>query len=181
MLKRESSRWRVGNFVIRRREVPTLGEEDWALSESQVRTRVRKGEIGTVPCYEVSSLDGAWMTRLMPGSQMESLVASCLESGDTSEWLELVLMNLMQVSLIPNGYYHQGILLLTAAYYDPSLVDGGIFNGKRRRFLKDVQRLRDGFVAWYREAEREREAFHDVADEYDLRALEAQETLGEQG
>lgn len=178
--RRSKRRWTVGNFVVCLRDVPTLGEEDWQLSENQVRSKVKKGEIGTVPCYEVSSLDGAWMTRLMPGSLMEAMVSASLEGGDAGEWLELVLTNLMQVSMIPNGYYHQGIFLLTAAYYRPELISGGVFNAERRRFLKDARKLRDGFLAWWRDAEKEREALDSEDDGHDLRALEVQEALGEQ-
>ena len=162
------------------RDVPTLGEEDWQLDESQVRSKVKKGEIGVVPCYEVSSLDGAWMTRLMPGSQMESMVSASLEDGSAEEWLELVLTNLMQVSMIPNGYYHQGILLLTAAYYRPELISGGMFNAERRHFLKDARKLREDFLSWWRDAEKERETLYEEDDGHDLRALEAQKILGEQ-
>lgn len=178
--RRNKRRWRVGNFVVCLRDVPTLGEEEWQLDESQVRSKVKKGEIGTVPCYEVSSLDGAWMTRLMPGSQMESMVSASLEEGSAEEWLELVLTNLMQVSMIPNGYYHQGILLLTAAYYRPELISGGMFNAERRHFLKDARKLRESFLSWWRDAEEKRETLYEENDGHDLRALEAQKILGEQ-
>lgn len=177
MAKRNRRRWRVGNFVVRLRDVPTFGEEEWKLSDNQVRSKVKKGEIGTVECYEVSSLDGAWMTRLMPGSQMHLMVASALESGDAREWLELVMTNLMQVSTIPNGYYHQGVMLLTAAYYNPALISGSFFRGESRRFLKDARKLREGFLSWYREAEKERELLYEDTDEADLRRLEAEKVL----
>lgn len=163
--------------MVRLRDVPTFGEEEWKLSDNQVRSKVKKGEIGTVECYEVSSLDGAWMTRLMPGSQMHLMVASALESGDAREWLELVMTNLMQVSTIPNGYYHQGVMLLTAAYYNPALISGSFFRGESRRFLKDARKLREGFLSWYREAEKERELLYEDTDEADLRRLEAEKVL----
>ena len=165
--------------MIRLHDVPTLGEEDWQLSDVQLRSKVKKGEIGVVPCYEVSSLDGAWMTRFMPGSQMEAIVSASLGNDESGEWLELVLTNLMQVSLIPNGYYHQGVLLLTAAYYRPELISGGVFNAEGRRFLKDARKLREDFLSWHRGAEKEREVLYDADDEPDLRALEMQEILEE--
>ena len=117
------------------------------------------------------------MVRLMPGSQMEAVVSAHLDSGDSSEWLELMMMNLMQVSTIPNGYYHQGVMLLTAAYYNPALISGSFFRGESRRFLKDARKLREGFLSWYREAEKERELLYEDTDEADLRRLEAEKVL----
>lgn len=147
--------WRVGNFVLRLRDVPTLGEEDWQLTDGQIGGKVRKGEIGTVECLEASSLDGAWATRFMPGSMMETLVRAHLDGdeGDAPdrEWLELVLTNLMCVSTIPNGHYHQALFMLTAAYSDPTLLADG-FRSRRnkrvRQFRRDVMKLRDDFLAW---------------------------------
>lgn len=167
--RRNKRRWRVGNFVIVQREVPTLGEGDWRLGDEKVRSLVKSGKIGTIPCYEVSSLDGAWMTRFMPGSMMETMVSSVLGGDDGDEWLELVLTNLMQVSAIPNGYYHQGVFLLTAAYYRPELISGGIFSGERRRFLKDAKKLRDDFLSWYRETETQRAVLYEESEEDEKR------------
>lgn len=178
-MSKTDGRWRVGNFVVRECNVPTLGEEDWSLSDAQIRKKVRSGEIGVVECFEVSSLDGAWMVRVMPGSQMHVLLSQAVKSGADAgrEWLELVVTNLMQVSLIPNGYFHQGLLLLSAAYYAPELLKGGMFSRERRAFAKDVKRVREGFLRWYEESEREREALYTEDDSQERMRYEAEEVL----
>ena len=160
-------RWRSGNFVIRLVDVPTLGEEDWKLSDGRIRQLVKKGEIGTVEVVEVSSLDGAWGMRLMPGSIMETMMRSFLgdEERVEDEWVSLVLTNLESASSIPNGHYHQGLLLLTAVYMDPSLVTGGSFNRKSRAFRKDAKRLLSDFLAWRKEYDAELERRYTKEDE----------------
>ena len=169
--------WRAGNFVVRRRRVPTLGADDWALTDEQVRSRVFRGEIGTVEALEVSSLDGAWMTRLMPGSTMEALVSACLDDdgeAPDAEWLETVLTNLMSVSSIPNGHFHQAVLMLVAAYCDPSLLRGGLLDRRARAFRRDAARLRDAFLAWREEYDalpRDEDIDHDIT------AAQAEEAL----
>lgn len=182
MARSEKSLWRVGNFVIRRREVPAYGEEDWSLSENQVSKRVRKGEMGTVPCLEASSLDGVWAVRFMPGSQIEALLLAALEGGGESpsmEWVELVLTNVMASSSIPNGHFQQALLLLLSAYFDPSLIDGGVFSGKTRRFLKEARAVRDNFLAWRKEYEGFLESIPDEEPRHVDSLAEAERILGE--
>lgn len=175
------NRWRCGNFVVRRVDVPTFGEDEWRLSEGQVRRRVKKGEIGTVEAYEVMSLDGAWSVRLMPGSHMETMLVSVLdeEKKVDDEWVELVCTNLMMASSIPNGYYHQALMLLTAVYADPTLITGGPFSKKKREFLRDCKKVRDGFLEWRKDYDAFLESQPDDTDEQLLR-LDAEEALDEE-
>lgn len=150
--KREAVKvWRCGNFVIRRREVPTFGADEWRLTDGQVRDRVNKGLIGTVGVIEVSSLDGAWCVRVMPGSQMESIMGAMLDENEDivdNEWMNLVCTNLITASSIPNGHYHMALMLVASAYCDPSLISGNPLSKKRRAFAKDVKKVRDAFVEW---------------------------------
>lgn len=149
--KREAKVWRCGNFVIRKREVPTFDSDEWRLTDGQVRDRVNKGLIGTVEVIEVSSLDGAWGVRVMPGSQMESLMGAMLDENEDSidnEWMQLVCTNLMTVSSVPNGHYHLALMLVTSAYCDPSLISGNPLSKKRREFAREVKKVRDAFIAW---------------------------------
>lgn len=146
--------WRVGNFVLRKCEVPTFGSDEWKLGDAQVRAMVKKGEIGTVECVEVLSLDGAWCVRLMPGSLMESLLVAYMdgvENAPQKDEIEAIMTNIMAATSIGNGYFQKGITMLLAAYCDPSLVKGG---GRRtRKFLKEIKVLRDGYLEWRREYE----------------------------
>ncbi len=172
--------WRCGNFVIRRAETPTYGEEDWQLTEAEARAKVKRGEIGVVETYEVLSLDGAWCVRLMPGSQMETLLGSMLgeERDIDNEWVTLVCSNLFAASAIPNGHYHQGLMLLTAAYADPTLLSGGVLSRRRREFLREARRVRDAFLRWRRDYDEYIESLpHD--DDRDLRKVEAEGVIGE--
>lgn len=174
--------WRCANFVIRKREVPTLGEEDWCLTDGQVLDRVRKGTIGTVEVVEVSSLDEAWCVRVMPGTQMDAIMGVLLDDSEDvidNEWLRLVCANLMTASSIPNGHYHEALMLVTAAYSDPSLISGSAFSKKRRAFARDVKRVRDAFLAWRREYDE----FIDSQPDDDVRQeemrIKAEEALSE--
>ena len=177
----KKKRWRVGNFVWRLVDVPTLAEDDWRLSENQVRSRVKKGEIGTVETLEVSSLDRSWMVRLQPGSQMAMLVQAQLENMDkeqSAEWLSVVTTNIYHVSVIPNGYFHQAMVLLLGAYYNPSLLKGGILDREARKWRRDVRSVRDAFLKWYSESS----AFMDSRDDddgHEQTARRAKEILGE--
>lgn len=177
-----NKRWRVGNFGIRSVEVPTLGEAEWGLSDSQIRSRVKKGEIGTVETLEVSSLDGAWAVRLLPGSQSESIIRSILEDGGAgdSEFLEMFLTNLLNVSSIPNGFLHQAIVLILGAYYDPSLVKGGIMSAKGRQFRRDVRRVRTAFLKWRAEYEEFIGSLPEDDEGHELIRQEAARLLGEE-
>lgn len=173
---------RVGNFVLRVREVPTLGGDEWKLTDGQVLDKVRKGEIGTVEVIEVSSLDGSWMTRLMPGSALSTLLSSFLEDGESPDldWVETVFTNLMAVGSIPNGYFHQGVALLLLAYCDPSLLRGGLRNARARQFRRDARKVRDGFLEWRKEYD----SFvlsQDGDDRHEEKAFEARKILGENG
>lgn len=175
--------WRMGNFVLRRREVPTFGGDEWKLTDGQVLDRVRKGQMGTVKVLEVSSLDGAWMTRLMPGSSLEALLLAYLDGDDGErpdpEWADMVLTNLMAASSIPNGYFHQGVALLLMAYCDPSLLRGGLRNGKARKFRRDAKRVRDGFLEWREEYDRY-VLSQEEDGRYEENAAAAREVLGEE-
>lgn len=170
--------WRCGNFVIRRVEVPTYGEGEWLLSREEVRRRVISGEMGTVETHEVLSLDGAWCVRLMPGSHMEVLLGAMLgeEEAVDNEWVTLVCSNLFTASAIPNGHYHQALMLLTAAYADPTLVSGSPLSRKRRAYIKDVKRVRDAFVRWRKDYDEYLETIPDD-DEHEIRKMEAESIL----
>lgn len=173
--------WRCGNFVIRRREVPTLGAEDWSLTDAEVREKVDSGEIGVVEVVEVSSLDGAWCVRVMPGTQMESLMGVMLDDNEDvvdNEWMRLVCTNLMTVSSVPNGHYHEALMLVNAVYADPTLISGNPLGRKRRAFARDVRKVRDAFLAWHKDYEEFMETLPDE-DENDLRKLEAESMLSE--
>ena len=172
--------WRVGNFVLRLREVPTFGADDWELSEKQVAAKVKSGDIGTVEVLEASSLDGAWMTRFMPGGMMSTMLLAFLDGGNgvlpDKDWLEMVLTNLMGVSAIPNGHFHKGIAFLMMAYFDPTLLEGGMLNKKARRFGKEIANLRKEFLVWRKEYDKLVDSQEDSSD-YDLLAEKAKELV----
>lgn len=180
--KREVKVWRCGNFVIRKRDVPTFGSDEWLLTDSQVRDRVNKGLIGTVEVIEVSSLDGAWCVRVMPGSQMESIMGAMLDDNEDiidNEWVSLVCTNLMTTSSIPNGHYHMALMLVTSAYADPSLISGNPLSKKRRVFARDVKKVRDAFISWHKDYEEYMETLPDEDERHEALRMAAEDVLDE--
>lgn len=168
--------------MIRKREVPTFGSDEWRLSEAEVREKVDSGEIGVVEVIEVSSLDGAWCVRVMPGTQMESLMGVMLDDNEDvidNEWMRLVCTNLMTVSSVPNGHYHTALMLVTSAYCDPTLISGNPLGKRRRAFARDVKKVRDAFLAWHKDYDEYLESIPDE-DEHDLRKIEVESLLSEE-
>ena len=180
--KREVKVWRCGNFVIRKRDVPTFDGDEWRLTDGQVRDRVNKGQMGTVEVIEVSSLDGAWGVRVMPGSQMESLMGAMLDDNEDvidNEWMQLVCTNLITASSVPNGHYHMALMLVNSAYCDPSLISGNPLSKKRRAFARDVRKVRDAFVAWRKDYDEFIDSQPDDDERHEALRMAAEDVLDE--
>lgn len=146
-----------------------------------------------VPVFEVANLEDTWMVRIPVDFQMYGILNQLF--GDftgndeavksaADEVLGMFFMNWQNVTGIPNGYYHQGLVLLTAAYAQPELLKAS-FWGKGKQFHRDVKSLRNSFLEWHKAAERleqeaeksvdlEKEAYADQSKEI-LKASEADE------
>lgn len=115
-----------------------------------------------VPVIDVMNLEGTWMVRIPVHFQMYGMLNRLLlelEDDDArirsnaEEWLKMFFMNWQNVTGIPNGHYHQGVMMLTACYADPSLLKSS-FWGKGKDFHKSVKNLRLSFLEWAKERER---------------------------
>lgn len=163
---------RVDNFKIWRVKVShTMTPDDVKdeekrelLKEGKIKFRKRNVEMEAV-C--ISDLDGGWMVRipqtLMMYSTLCELYHAMMTDGDEEHrtvvrgQIRTILANLFYVSCVNNGYYHQGIDMLTAAYANPLLLADC---KEGREFRKNAAALTDGFRDWwnaYRERARKEE------------------------
>lgn len=131
-------------------------------------------ELQDVPVIDVSNIEGTWMVRIPVHFQMYGVLNRLLlESQDedsavrerANDWLGMFFLNWQNVTGIPNGYYHQALVLLSGAYADPSLLKSSFF-GRGKAFYSDVKKLRQSFIKWHNESEkllREAEKGYDVS------------------
>lgn len=118
------------------------------------RSRYKTGdsEIGVL---HVSTLDGAWMTRIPSTLEMYGwlCVAYADYNSDDAERkfqgeavLATTLSNMLYASSIVNGYYHRGLELCATVYAHPTLLDKK--SKEHKGFMKDVKGLVDKFLEW---------------------------------
>lgn len=109
-----------------------------------------------VPVIEVSNSQGTWLVRVPVDFQMYGIVNRLLGDfqsdneglrGNARSVLEMYFMNWQNVTGIPNGHYHQAIVMLTACYADPSLLKTSLI-GRGNNFYKDVKTLKRAFLKW---------------------------------
>ena len=72
--------------------------------------------------------------------------------GNAEEWLRTFFLNFQNVTGIPSGHYHQGIMLLSGAYARPELLKSS-FSGVGKKFYAEVKSLRLSFLRWAKERE----------------------------
>lgn len=126
--------------------------------------------VGDMKVYEVSNLAKTWLVRLPADFQMYGILERLMKEYQSKnkerkekaqEVLDMFFMNWQNVTGVPNGYYHQAIVLLTAAYMKPELLGGGLFDNKEQRgFKRDITNLRKTFLQWHKELK----AHEDAAD-----------------
>ncbi len=144
--------------------------------------------IDEVPVIEVMNLEGTWMVRVPVHFQMYGMLNRLLlefEDDDANvraraeEWLGMFFMNWQNVTGIPNGHYHQGIVMLTACYANPSLLKSS-FWGNGKDFHKSVKNLRLSFLEWAKQRESlERQAEQSVDTDKDVLADQSKRILEE--
>lgn len=156
--------------------------KDFRVGNFKVSAYEHKG----VPVFEVANLEDTWMVRVPVDFQMYGILNQLfadLRSKDevlkknAGEVLSLYFMNWQNVTGIPSGHYHQGLVLLTAAYMQPDLLKSS-FWGKGKRFYKDVKTLRLSFLEWYKGVERmEKETDAEVDPDKDYYAEQSVDIL----
>jgi hypothetical protein len=114
--------------------------------------KIKRYDHNDIPVIEISDLESAWMVRIPFDCETYQIANMLIDAKEDNELIDVFITNLRTVSGIPNGYYHQAILMLTMCYVNPSLLSGGMFlNKEQRQFRKDVKSLRKMFLGWYAE------------------------------
>lgn len=146
---------RIGNFKIWRSKMeltftPDITEKEM---DGKGRTVVRKQK-ETIECINISNLDGTWMTRIAETFEMFVMLTECYDwymSDDEEakqrgeDYLTTVLSNLLWVSNITNGYYHEGVFMVGMAYAHPELLTD---KKKFKDFKKEAEGVMDRYVNW---------------------------------
>ena len=103
----------------------------------------------------VSTLDGAWMTRIP--STLEMYGWLCMSYADYmsddlqrkvqgESVLTTVFGNMLYASSIGNGYYQRALELCATVYAHPKLLDKK--SKEHKGFMKDVKAIVDMFLEW---------------------------------
>lgn len=113
-----------------------------------------------VDVIEVSNLASTWLVRIPSDFQMYGMLNRLLgeyaedkpSRRNAEEWLRTFFLNFQNVTGIPSGHYHQGIMLLSGAYARPELLKSS-FSGVGKKFYAEVKSLRLSFLRWAKERE----------------------------
>lgn len=108
-----------------------------------------------VECLYVSTIDGAWMTRIPSTIEMYGFLVQAYEDWKSDDphlrangeaVLTVVISNMLYVSSIGNGYYQRALELCATVYAHPSLVNKK--SKEYKGFMKDVKGLTEKFLEW---------------------------------
>ena len=152
------------------------------------RSRYKAGD-AEIECINVSTLDGAWMTRIPSTIEMYGWL--CMAYGDYmgedmqrkaqgEAVLTTVFSNMLYASSIGNGYYQRALEVCAIVYAHPSLIDRK--SKEHKAFMKDVNGLADAFLKWrkgYDELVKASEPTEKEMNQDEI-AEQALETLGEE-
>ena len=136
--------------------------------------KLYRSKHGGVECLNVSMNGGSWHVRVpstveLFGMLLAGYKAYCIEDGAAREhygrFLTTVLHNIVYVSTVCNGYFHQGVSMVATAYANPDLLSD---KKKRKGFLGDVGQVVERFLAWRKEFDASM-AVDDVSEEELLR------------
>lgn len=155
---------RIGNFRLWKCKYlvssdPTEEQRRKVRQESGGRMRLKRQK-AEMECINVSSLDGSWSVRIPAAFQqygMIDIAYAWTKDEDESVrkrgmyYLTAVLSNMYYVSCISNGFYHQGVQMVTAAYSNPSILRD---EKLRASFLDDASGTVDRFLSWRDEYDR---------------------------
>lgn len=151
---------RVGNFRVWRSKIelgvtPDITEKTEKDAES-MRHKPKRQKV-TIEAINISNLDGSWMIRIPETYEMFAMLTAVYDglhsdNADIKErsrdYLSTVFTNMMYASSISNGYYHQGLFMVAAAYTDPDLLRD---KKKFKAFKKEADGVMTRFLAWHKE------------------------------
>lgn len=151
---------RIGNFKIWRSRIslefmPTrdmLSEEDQIrLDKGQIKLSKQKEDIEAI---NISNLEGTWMIRIPETYEMFIMLMQSYGwyMSDNEEakkrgedYLTTVFSNMLWVSNITNGYYHEGVFMVGGAYADPTLLSD---KKKFKSFKDTADRVIKDYLSW---------------------------------
>ncbi len=130
--------------------------------------KIVEKEVKGVPVIEVGNIEQTWQVRIPVHYEMYGMLKYMLEeleggNGDSfKEAINLFLVNFQAVTSIPNGYFHQAVMLLNCVYVTPEILSSSRWNKRRREFMRDVDKLKSNFLNWVksRDALRAKEEFN---------------------
>ncbi len=110
---------------------------------------IRRYDKKDVPVIEITDLQGIWCVCIPYDSEVYSLANMLIDSGEETEIADVFITNLRMVTSIPNGFFHQAVMLLSMAYIRPYLLSDGLFVGKDvKQFRRDCKFLKKAFMKW---------------------------------
>ena len=116
--------------------------------------KIRRYDHEDVPVMEFSNLEGTWMVRVPYDCETYNLANLMRALKERNEIVDVYLTNLMTLSMIPNGYLHEAVMMLMMAYVNPSLVSDTMFPNKAQRtYRRDWKAVMKLLVAWGKERE----------------------------
>ena len=128
----------------------TVGEYDDELRYKN--WKIRRYDYNDVPVMEFSNLEGTWMVRVPYDCDTYNLANILIDRKEDNELIEVYLTNLMSLSMIPNGFYHQAVMMLGMAYIHPRLLSKTVVPDKmQRQYRKDWKRLMKAWMEWGKE------------------------------
>ena len=107
-----------------------------------------------IEVINVSNLDSTWSVRIPATFEMFSMISFAYhmyydgdvqEKSRASEFLQTALSNMMYVSCICNGFYHEGVNMVNTVYANPDLLRD---KKKFKLLKKDVMGTIGRFLEW---------------------------------
>ena len=142
--------------------------------------KIRRYTHDDVPVMEISNLEGTWMLRIPYNFDSYNMLNLLFGADKDNEFIDLFFTNMMVASGIPNGYYHQAIMLVTACYMQPELLSQGMFPDKQQRqFRKDVKLLRKMFLDWASERDKYVGSLQEPGEKEDYYRWKSEKVLAE--
>ena len=124
----------------------------------------------------VSTLDGGWMVKIPSTFDIFAIIRELFANGENDAILSYF-TNMFAATSIPNGFFHQGISLLTIAYCNPNFLEEG--SDSYADLLADASSIRDAYLEWRKEYDErqgvsaEDDGFRDAVADDMLAALAA--------
>lgn len=94
----------------------------------------------------VSTLDGLWQVKISASVGMFSIIRELYASGTEDGALEYLFNNMMYVSVVPNGYFHRAVSMISSLYLYPNLLREG--DDGHDAFMDDVRSLISEYLEW---------------------------------